>query len=51
MAGMKASRVQAAIEILKTSIEDASVKGERNPKPELKKSKQVSQTLKKVRKS
>jgi len=48
---MKTSGVQEALRILKESVEDASVKGERNPKPELKKSKQVSQTLKKVRKS
>ena len=51
MGGMKASRVQEAIEILKTSVEDASVNGKRVPKPEPKKSKKVSQTSKKIRKS
>jgi hypothetical protein len=48
---MKASRVQEAIEILKTSVEDSSVKGNRVPKPEPKKAKKVSETSKKIRKS
>jgi len=51
VAGMKTSRVQEAIEILQASVEESSVKGKRVPKPEPKKSKKVSQTSKKVRKS
>ena len=34
---MKTSRVQEAIDILKASVEDSSVKGKRAPKPEPKK--------------
>jgi len=43
--------VQEAIDILKASVEDSSVKGKRVPKPEPKKLKKVSETSKKVRKS
>jgi hypothetical protein len=48
---MKASRVQEAIEILKTSVEDSSVKRKRAPKLESKKSKKVPEASKKVRKN
>ena len=48
---MKTSRVQEAIEILKTSVEDSSVKGKRVSKPEPKESKKVLVKAKKVRKS
>ena len=48
---MKTSRVQEAINILQASIEESSGTGKRVLKPEPKKSKKVSQTSKKVRKS
>jgi len=48
---MKTSRVQAALSILKESVEDASVKGKGVPKPEPKKPKKVLIKVKKVRKN
>jgi len=48
---MKTSRVQEAIEILKTSIDESSVKEKRVPKPEPKKSKKTLVAAKKVRKN
>jgi hypothetical protein len=48
---MKTSRVQEAIEILKASVEDSSVKTRRVPKPAPRKSKKVLVKAKKVQKS
>jgi len=48
---MRPSRVQEAIEILKASVEDSSVKGKRIPKPEPKRVKKAVAQAKKVRKS
>jgi hypothetical protein len=48
---MKTSRVQGAIEILKASVDDSSVKGKRIPKPEPKRVKKAVAQAKKVRKS
>jgi hypothetical protein len=43
--------VQEAIDILKASVEDSSVKGKRVPKPEPKRVKKVAVKAKKTRKS
>ena len=48
---MKTSRAQEAIDILKSSVEDSSVKGKRVPKPEPKKVKKAAVKAKKPRKS
>jgi hypothetical protein len=47
---MTISRVQEAIEILKASVEDSSVKGGRVPKPAPRKSKKVLVKARKVQK-
>jgi hypothetical protein len=48
---VKKTRVQEAIEILKASVEDSSVKGRRVPKPAPRTSKKVLVKAKKVQKN
>ena len=48
---MRPSRVREAINVIKASVEDSSVKGKRIPKPEPKRAKKAVAQAKKVRKS
>jgi hypothetical protein len=47
---MKTSRVREAINLLKASVEDSSVRGKRIPKPEPKRIKKAVAQAKKVQK-